>query len=248
MPPIVVTTVGNFLCSKSGYTMYSQPVVKDECPFIWFKPSQRDDSAGVSTAVSLGRAEGDDSFRHFQTLFSTFSVSLFGLITMGDEWDSKLVIGSKKTTPKVAKKDSDLNAVCRHNFRNSYIVLTVWVTQARRNGAVVATDKKMTAGTNKAHQGTDHQRIAKLDRENEVAPPPKIAPSVGRAIQAARMELKLSQKDVAQKINEKPSVVQDYEASKAIPNAQVLGKLERVLGVKLRGSEIGKKLEGPKKP
>jgi hypothetical protein len=28
--------------------------------------------------------------------------------------------------------------------------------------------------------GTDHQRIAKLDRENEVAPPPKITPSVGR--------------------------------------------------------------------
>lgn len=28
--------------------------------------------------------------------------------------------------------------------------------------------------------GTDHQRIAKLDRENEVAPPAKIAPSVGR--------------------------------------------------------------------
>ena len=28
--------------------------------------------------------------------------------------------------------------------------------------------------------GTDHQRIAKLDRENEVAPPTKIAPSVGR--------------------------------------------------------------------
>jgi len=63
---------------------------------------------------------------------------------------------------------------------------------------VVATDKKITAGGNKAHQGlwsltrvlvwridllvlgTDHQRIAKLDRENEVAPPPKIAPSVGR--------------------------------------------------------------------
>jgi putative transcription factor len=49
------------------------------------------------------------------------------------------------------------------------------------------------------------------------------------------MELKLSQKDVAQKINEKPSVLQDYESSKAIPNAQILGKLERALGVKLRG-------------
>jgi hypothetical protein len=29
-------------------------------------------------------------------------------------------------------------------------------------------------------QGTDHQRVAKLDRENEVAPPAKVASSVGR--------------------------------------------------------------------
>jgi transcriptional regulator with XRE-family HTH domain len=54
-------------------------------------------------------------------------------------------------------------------------------------------------------------------------------------MQTARMELKLSQKEVAQKINEKPSVLQDYEAGKAIPNAQILSKLERTLGVKLRG-------------
>jgi len=119
--------------------------------------------------------------------------------------------------------------------------------QARRSGASVTTDRKLTAGGNKAHQGTDHQRIAKLDRENEVAPPPKIAPSVGRVIQVARLALKLSQKEVAQKINEKPSVIQDYESSKAIPNPQILAKLERTLGVKLRGADIGKKLEGPKK-
>ncbi len=50
------------------------------------------------------------------------------------------------------------------------------------------------------------------------------------------MEKTLSQKDVAQKINEKPSVLQDYEAGRAIPNAQILSKLERVLGVKLRGT------------
>lgn len=52
---------------------------------------------------------------------------------------------------------------------------------------------------------------------------------------AARLELKLTQKDVAQKINEKPSVIQDYESGRAIPNPQILGKLERILGVKLRG-------------
>jgi len=141
------------------------------------------------------------------------------------DWDSKTVIGSKAKAPKVARNESDLNT-------------------ARRAGAVVATDKKVTGGGNKAHQGTDHQKIAKLDRENEVAPPPKIAPSVGKAIQTARMEKGLSQKDVAQKINEKPSVLQDYEAGRAIPNAQILGKLERVLAVKLRGSDIGKKLGG----
>jgi len=145
---------------------------------------------------------------------------------MSDDRDAKVVIGSKRATPKVARNDSDLNA-------------------ARRSGAVVGTDKK-TTGANKAHQGTDHQKIAKLDRENEVAPPSKVAPSVGRAMQNARGELKLTQKDVAQKINEKPSVLQDYESGKAIPNPQILGKLERALGVKLRGSNIGEKL-GPKK-
>lgn len=56
-----------------------------------------------------------------------------------------------------------------------------------------------------------------------------------QAIQDARAERKLSQKEVAQKINEKPSVLQDYESGKAVPNPQILGKLERLLGVKLRG-------------
>ena len=63
-----------------------------------------------------------------------------------------------------------------------------------------------------------------------------MAPSVGKAIQTARMEKELSQKDLAQKVNEKPSVIQDYESSRAIPNPQILGKLERVLAVKLRGA------------
>ena len=90
-------------------------------------------------------------------------------------------------------------------------------------------------------------------------------------MQTARMEKQLSQKDLAQKVNEKPSVIQDYESGRAIPNPQILGKLERALGVKLRGAytlvlfvlprpraavltrdnclgaNIGEKLGGPKK-
>ncbi|KAG6820799.1 hypothetical protein H0H93_011564 [Arthromyces matolae] len=134
------------------------------------------------------------------------------------EWDSQTVIGFKRQTAKVAKTDSELNAV---RLRSDIL-------------------------GNKANTGTDHQRIAKLDRENEVAPPTKVAPNVGRAIQDGRTALKLSQKDLAQKVNEKPSVIQDYESGKAIPNAQILGKMERILGIKLRGSDIGKKLEAKK--
>ena len=37
-------------------------------------------------------------------------------------------------------------------------------------------------------------------------------------------------------MSEKPQVVNEYESGKAIPNQQVLGKMERILGVKLRGA------------
>lgn len=38
-------------------------------------------------------------------------------------------------------------------------------------------------------------------------------------------------------INEKPQIIQEYESGKAIPNQQLISKLERVLGVKLRGKK-----------
>ena len=57
----------------------------------------------------------------------------------------------------------------------------------------------------------------------------------------------MTQKDLATKVNEKPSVIQDYENGKAIPSPALLAKLERVLGVKLRGDPktIGTPLPGP---
>ena len=37
-------------------------------------------------------------------------------------------------------------------------------------------------------------------------------------------------------MSEKPQVVNQYESGAAVPNNQVLGKMERILGVKLRGA------------
>lgn len=48
------------------------------------------------------------------------------------------------------------------------------------------------------------------------------------------------------RINEKPQIVNEYESGKAIPNQQIISKLERAVGAKLRGKDIGTPL-GPKK-
>ena len=46
---------------------------------------------------------------------------------------------------------------------------------------------------------------------------------------------------VLQQINEKPSVINEYESGKAIPNPQVLSKMSKVLGVQLSQKSIAKK-------
>ncbi|CAG8569186.1 6838_t:CDS:2 [Diversispora eburnea] len=140
---------------------------------------------------------------------------------MSDDWDNPTILRKRTEHAKVTKGDAAINA-------------------ARRAGAVVGIEH--AGGTNKSHSSSDHQRIAKLDRENEVAPPPKLSLTVGKAIQQARQTKGLNQKDLGQKINEKANVINDYEMSRTIPNQQVLSKLERALGVRLRGKNIGEPL------
>ncbi|KAI8332755.1 multi protein bridging factor 1-domain-containing protein [Blakeslea trispora] len=144
------------------------------------------------------------------------------------DWDSTTVLRKRDPTKaKVTRSDSEINA-------------------ARRSGASIVTDKKSTL-TNSSHANTDHRRIAKLDRDNDVAPPPRVDVSVGKAIQQGRQGKGITQKDLAQLINEKPQVVNEYESGKAIPNQNVLGKMERALGIKLRGKSIGEPLTFGKK-
>lgn len=68
-----------------------------------------------------------------------------------------------------------------------------------------------------------------------MAPPPRVPPTVGKSIGQGRQAKGLTQKELGTKINEKPNVIAEYESGKAIPNPQILAKMERVLGVKLRG-------------
>ena len=48
----------------------------------------------------------------------------------------------------------------------------------------------------------------------------------------------MTQAQLAQKVNVKQNVINEYESGKAVPDNALLGKLERALGVKLRGKNI----------
>lgn len=108
------------------------------------------------------------------------------------------------------------------------------VNQALRSGAPVQTVKKFDAGSNKKTAGPVFNS-RKLDEGTEPDTLGRVPAEVRQLIQKARLEKKMSQAELAKQINERPQVVQEYENGKAVPNQAVLAKMEKALGVKLRG-------------
>ncbi|XP_053509949.1 endothelial differentiation-related factor 1 homolog isoform X1 [Ictalurus furcatus] len=127
----------------------------------------------------------------------------------------------------MAESDWDTVTVLRKKGSASQAKSKQAVLAAQRRGEDVETTKKWAAGQNKQHVIT--KNTAKLDRETEELHHERVTLSVGKAIQQGRQNKGLTQKDLATKINEKPQVIADYEAGKAIPNNQVMGKIERAI-------------------
>lgn len=73
----------------------------------------------------------------------------------------------------------------------------------------------------------------KLEEATEVEHIVKVDKSLSKAIMQARTAKKMTQKELATAVNEKTQVVAEYESGKAIPNPQIISKLERKLGCKL---------------
>eukprot|EP00850_Spirogloea_muscicola_P005804 SM000027S09585 [mRNA] locus=s27:129364:130548:- [translate_table: standard] len=111
------------------------------------------------------------------------------------------------------------------------------VNEARRSGAEIETIKKFTAATNKSATSTPGLNTKKLDEDSENLTHERISSELKTNIMKARLDKKWTQAQLAQQINEKPNVIQEYESGKAIPNQQIISKLERVLGAKLRGKK-----------
>jgi len=140
------------------------------------------------------------------------------------DWDTVTYLRKTKPAPGAAKSKKAVNA-------------------AMRRGEDVETRQKYAAASNK--KSATSQNTAKLDRETEELHHNTVSLSVGRLIQKGRQQKEMTQKQLATRINEKPQIINEYENGKAIPNNQILGKIERVIGIKLRGKDKGKALGGP---
>lgn len=108
------------------------------------------------------------------------------------------------------------------------------VSAAVRSGGTVVAEKKHGAGSNSR---TGDTNLSKLDAETDVLAHPTVSLSLSKSIQKARIEKKWSQAQLAQAINEKPAVINQYESGKALPNNQIISKIERALGTKVRSKK-----------
>ena len=89
---------------------------------------------------------------------------------------------------------------------------------------------------NKSKSG---MRASELDGDTSQMSHKFLKHSVKQAIIKGRNSKKLTRVQLAQKINVKPNIIADYEMGNPIVDRNILRKLEKVLGVKLTGSNIG---------
>uniref|UniRef100_A0A0K0CVP3 HTH cro/C1-type domain-containing protein n=1 Tax=Angiostrongylus cantonensis TaxID=6313 RepID=A0A0K0CVP3_ANGCA len=146
------------------------------------------------------------------------------------------------------QSDTDPNTVTilrKNGPVNKTLKSNAALNQALRTGVAVESQRKAMAGVNRQH--TSNKNTLRLDEETDELHHERVSLSLGKAMQQARQAKEWTQKDLSIAINEKPQVVAEYENGKAVPNQQILQKMERALGVKLRGKDIGKPL-GSGKP
>merc|ERR1711953_1071227 len=90
-----------------------------------------------------------------------------------------------------------------------------------------------TAPKGKASKSASVVNDAKRDGATEGLKHETVGNEFKKALMQARMAKKMSQTQLATAINEKSSVVNEYESGKAIPKGDIINKLSRALGVRL---------------
>ena len=155
----------------------------------------------------------------------------------GQDWND-IVLRKKPATSAAKTSSSAVNAAIR---AGAFLFLTVTIITFSNKtfqkkpkivpvfvcvGASVETSKKQTAGTNKNAAHGAVKNLAKLENETEVFEHERVSTELKKQIQQGRIAKKLTQAQLAQLINEKPQIINEYENGKAIPNPQVSDSYE----------------------
>ena len=88
---------------------------------------------------------------------------------------------------------------------------------------VILTKKKINV-KNTVNSNKTNEDIITINKSNV---------ELRKALQQARLNQKMSQKDVAQKLNVKTNLIMDYESGKSAPNNSFISKLEKIYNTKL---------------
>ncbi|MCJ1356374.1 MAG: Endothelial differentiation- factor 1 [Icmadophila ericetorum] len=144
---------------------------------------------------------------------------------MSDDWDTVTKIGSKarggaSQRETVVRGKGALNA-------------------AARSGAIVATEKKFSTGNPANKTGVEGQRLTKVDRADDIVAPQKLDTKIAEAIKKRRAEegFKMTQAQLAQKVNAQANDIKLLESGTAIKNQALLNKVARVLKISPKTGE-----------
>ena len=106
------------------------------------------------------------------------------------------------------------------------------------SGAVVETVRKPT-GNQPSAASINARKIESIDSSDDKLTHKMIDTKVVDVVKRRRCELKLTQKDLANKLQVPEATIKNLEQCKEFHNPPLLTKLQRALGVKLLGQNIG---------
>jgi len=100
--------------------------------------------------------------------------------------------------------------------------------------APVQTQKKAAPANKQRSADRDVRKLDNDDGEEAGYEVKTVGLAIGRKIQQARQAKGWTQKELAEQIQEKQVVVQQYENGKAMPNQKIISKFEKALGANVR--------------